>query len=152
MSALRRDALALNANGPLSASDRVTSGGDRLGPPPPIDSRVEFGHRLGPLIGPHLSLSEHVDLRSDTLRSRGVDEAPDAGLERMRALWGCADDDAATHRLLASVACEALSDASRLRLMALSDTTAKLELVLEALAARKSKLSAEVALRRALDG
>ena len=70
----------------------------------------------------------------------------------MRALWGCADDDAATHRLLASVACEALSDASRLRLMALSDTTAKLELVLEALAARKSKLSAEVALRRALDG
>lgn len=146
---LRREALGLNPDGPLSASDRVTSGGDRLGPPPPADSRVEYGHRLGPLIGPYLTIDEHVALRAATLRARGCDEPPDADLCRRRDLWGCANEEAALRRLLSFVACEGLSDEARVGAMALEDTNQRLEHAIAALSTRKAKLTAEVALRRA---
>ena len=62
----------LEQRSPLTASERVTSGGDRPGPPPPASDRVRFGYRLGPLVGPYLSLEELARLRLDALSVRGV--------------------------------------------------------------------------------
>lgn len=148
VNALRRDAIRLNPSGPGAANNRVTSGGDRLGPPPSAAERVEYGHRLGPLIGAFLTLEEHVALRAETLCTRGPDEPPDADLGRRAQLWGSADLEAARRSLLSFVACEALSDEWRLGALCISDTSQRLEHALAGLRARRAELSAEVALRR----
>ena len=147
---LRRQCLKLNPYASPSASDRVTAGGDRLGPPPSADDRVNFGYRLGPLVGPFLGLDEHLELRATMLQARGVDEPPDPDLGRLSELWGCADAEAARRRMLSFVVCEGLSDEVRVGAMALADTTQRLELAQRALTARLAKLRAEVALRRAV--
>ena len=48
---------------------------------------MEYGHRLGPLVGPYVELEEHVALRLRA-RARGVDGLD--GLITARSL-GCAD-------------------------------------------------------------
>ena len=148
---LRRQCMELNPSGERSSKDFVTSGGDRLGRPPSADDFVEYGHRLGPLVGPYVELEEHVALRSEVLRTRGVDEPPDTDLSRLAQLWGYADAEQVRRSLLAFVAVEALSPIDRLGAIAIADTNARLEHALESLTRRKNELSAEVALRRALD-
>ena len=147
---LRRLCMELNRDGARSASDFQTSGGDRLGPPPSASDRVEYGHRLGPLVGPHLDLADHVALRSEALRGRGVDAPPDADLARVAELWRNADSEAARRSLLGYVAVEALSAATRLGALQIEDTAARLEFALRALQRRQVELTAEVALRRAV--
>jgi len=120
-------------------------------PPPAADDRVEYGYRLGPLIGPFIGLREHLALRSEALRSRGVDEAPSAQLSaRYAELWGTADEEAARRRLLSFVACEALEPHWRMGALGLADTCARLEHGLRGLQARQTTLATEVALRRAV--
>ena len=149
--ALRRRALELNPDGPLTASERITTGGERIGPPPPASDRVEFGYRLGPLIGPYLTLDELVQLRLDALSVRGVDEAPPAAGQpnRLHELWGAADGESLRRRLLSFLAVESLHESYRMSAMAIEDTSSRLQHALTGLEARKAALAAEVALRRA---
>ena len=142
--------MELNPSGRRSDGDFQTSGGDRLGPPPSVSERVEHGHRLGPLVGPQLELAEHVALRSEALRSRGVDAPPDADLARLAELWHCADAEAARRSLVGYVAVESLDATTRLAALQIEDTGARLEFALRALERRQVELTAEVALRRAV--
>jgi len=48
VNALRRKALRFAPSERLLENDRITSTGDRVGPPPAADDRVEYGYRLGP--------------------------------------------------------------------------------------------------------
>jgi hypothetical protein len=148
---LRRKALELNADGPLSASDRITSGGERIGPPPSASDRVTGGYRLGPLIGPHIDLDELLRLRVEALSVRGVDEAPQAAgtPSRLLELWGSADEESVRRRLLSFVAVESLHESYRMSALAMGDTVARLEHAREGLERRKAMLAAEVALRAA---
>jgi len=151
MNELRRRALSLNANGALAVTDRITSGGERIGPPPAADDRVEFGFRLGPLIGPFISLDELVTLRLEALCTRGMDEAPaGAGSEesRLLELWGSCDQEGLRRRLLSYVAVESLDEGCRVAAMGADDTSTRLQLALVGLRARRAALAAEVALRQ----
>lgn len=164
---LRRRALELNADGPLTASDRITSGGERIGPPPAADDRVTDGHyRLGPLIGPYLTIDELLRLRREGLEERGVDGAAlatgnrrgadparppgctaQAG-SRLHELWGTPDGEGLRRRLLSFVAVEGLDEHCRVAAMAIDETTARLQHAQSGLIARRAALVAEVALRR----
>lgn len=149
VNALRRDVLALDPDGRQAANDRTTSGGDRLGPPPAVDDRVEFGYRLGPLVGPYLELPQLLELRTTALCARGLDAPPDADLQRYYELWGTADAEAARRRLLSFVACTSLDERRRMGAAAIGDTSERLEHALRGLKARRTSLAAEVALMRA---
>lgn len=155
---LRRRTLELDRKleqrSPLTASERVTSGGDRPGPPPPASDRVRFGYRLGPLVGPYLSLEELARLRLDALSVRGVDEAPpppgSPAPNRLHELFGTADDESLRRRVLSFAAVEALHERVRVRALAHEDTAARLQHARAALQARKAALGAEVSMRDVL--
>ena len=150
VNALRREALALDPQGQVCAtSERSTSGGDRLGPPPAVDDRVEYGYRLGPRIGPFVGLDELVELRREALCARGLDDPPDPDLGRLGKLWGTTDEEAARLRLLSFAACEALDESYRVGAAAIPHTPPRLEHALRGLQQRSKLLAAEVALMRA---
>jgi len=158
VNALRRRTLELDREleqrAPLTASERVTSGGDRPGSPPPASDRVRFGYRLGPLVGPYLSVDELVRLRLDSLSVRGVDEAPpppgSPAPNRLHELVGTADDESLRRRVLSFVAVEALHEHVRVGALAHEDTAARLQHARAALQARKAALAAEVSMRDVL--
>lgn len=158
---LRRTALQLNPDGEInSAADRVTSGGERIGPPPPASDRVRDGrYRLGPLIGPYIGIEELTQRRLDSLCVRGVDEAPPmpntpgsgrhSDHNRMLELWGAVDDEALRRSMLSYVAVESLHESYRMGAMGIVETAERLEHAKAGLEARQRALAAEVALRRA---
>jgi len=158
VNALRRRTLELDREleqrAPLTASERVTSGGDRPGSPPPASDRVRFGYRLGPLVGPYLSVDELVRLRLDSLSVRGVDEAPpppgSPAPNRLHELVGTADDESLRRRVLSFAAVEALHEHVRVGALAHEDTAARLQHARAALQARKAALAAEVSMRDVL--
>ena len=158
VNALRRRTLELDRKleqrSPLTASERVTSGGDRPCPPPPASDRVRFGYRLGPLVGPYLSLEELARLRLDVLSVRGVDEAPpppgSPAPNRLHELLGTADDESLRRRVLSFAAVEALHERVRVGALAHEDTAARLQHARAALQARKAALGAEVSMRDVL--
>jgi len=155
---LRRRTLELDRElehrAPLTASERITSGGDRLGPPPPASDRVRYGYRLGPLVGPYLSVDELVRLRLDSLSVRGVDEVPpppgSPTSNRLHELIGTADDESLRRRVLSFAAVEALHEHVRVGALAHEDTAARLQHAHAALQARKKALAAEVSMRDVL--
>ena len=156
VNALRRLALELNPDGPVTSSDRVTSGGERIGPPPAADDRVTDGaYRLCPLIGPFITADELTKLRLDAASVRGVDEAPPLHADetnRLSDLWGTNGSERLHTRMLSFVAVEALHESYRMAAAAIDNTPARLRLALDGLKARKAALTAEVALRRAGGG
>ena len=158
VNALRRRTLELDRKleqrSPLTASERVTSGGDRPDPPPPASDRVRFGYRLGPLVGPYLSLEELARLRLDALSVRGVDEAPpppgSPAPNRLHELLGTADDESLRRRVLSFAAVEALHERVRVGALAHEDTAPRLQHARAALQARKAALGTEVSMRDVL--
>lgn len=158
VNALRRRTLELDRKleqrSQLTASERVTSGGDRPDPPPPASDRVRFGYRLGPLVGPYLSLEELARLRLDALSVRGVDEAPpppgSPAPNRLHELLGTADDESLRRRVLSFAAVEALHERVRVGALAHEDTAPRLQHAREALQARKAALGTEVSMRDVL--
>ena len=152
VNALRRTALDLNPDGPITNSDRITSGGERIGPPPAADDRVTDGaYRLGPLIGPYISATELTELRLDAASVRGGDEPP-APLDesnRLNELWGTTNSDSLHRRMLSFVAVESLHESYRMAAAAINDTPSRMRHALKGLRARRASLAAEVALRRA---
>lgn len=156
VNALRRLALELNPDGPVTNSDRITSGGERIGPPPAADDRVTDGaYRLGPLIGPYISADELSRLRLDAASVRGVDEPPPLPHDdsnRLNELWGTADSASLYRRALSLIAVEGLHESYRMAAAAIDDTPSRLQHALKGLKARQAALTAEVALRRAGGG
>ena len=102
-------------------------------------------------LSPNSYLAHHpaglVALRMETLCARGPDEPPDTSQARWTELWGTADAEATRRRLLSFASCSNLDERSRMGALAVTDTAARLELVLHGLRLRRAELAAEVALR-----
>lgn len=135
---LRRAALSL---------ERATSSGLGLSRPPAADDRVEYGYRLGPVVGPYLELDGLVELRAESLCACGLDEPP-AELRHFFELWGTADSESARRWMLSFAASEPLDAFSRMGTLAQPDTTARLEHTLRGLRQLCSRLATKVALER----
>lgn len=151
---LRRRALVQQSTS--SSEEPASSGGwpsaaDQLGLPPAVDDKVKWGHRLEPRIGPGLSLSGLIELRTDALCARGPDECPDSDLGRLQELWCTADAEATRRRMLSFAACEPLEVSRRMRALSTADTSTRLEHALEGLRDLKAALLAEIAVRQAIE-